>query len=487
MNKKISLGAAIAFMLIVAAVTFSLTMVYSERMFNGTVSDLKDRERRYSKIAEIDDLVRENYIGALDQTALMDALSAGYLAGTGDQYAEYYSAARYARMQNNQADRNVQIGISTIRDESGYVQVREVYPDSPAEAAGIESGALIVKIDDLDITTDNYNEAVNSLQGEAGTNVNVVVRRDTEDVTLQLTRRFVEVPSVTSTMLDSTIGLVKITEFNDNTPEQFTRIVDALIDQGANALIFDVRNVETGTLRSVAQVLDKLLPEGPLVSSVDKSGTITVLEQSDAREVALPMAVLINERTSGEAELFAQAISDYGKGRLVGTRTMGKGTMQRTYVLLDGSAVRLTSAQYKPPVSASYDKVGVQPDFEVKMTEEQYAVSQQGYQDMDTQLKKAIEVAMASMRSAGIDFTSQVISSSSNASQETGGTPPQGEADVIDSSQADEDGDPEDRVTDSGEQAIDSDSAQEADVQDSESEAGPEDNAEQPDETDSAA
>ena len=168
-----------------------------------------------------------------------------------------------------------------------------------------------------------------------------------------------------------------------------------MISDGAQAFIFDVRGVNTGTLYSVTHILDKLLPGGPLVSSTDKNGETTLLASSDERSVDLPMAVLVDEKTSGEAELFAVAIRDYGKGQIVGVKTAGKGTMQEIFPLTDGSAIEITTARYNPPYSPSFDGEGVQPDFEVRLSEEGQKGSDPAF---DTQLKKAIEIGRASCR-----------------------------------------------------------------------------------------
>ena len=394
MNKKIALGAAIAFMAIVVAATMALTRMWALRSFNGKVNDLVNREERYSKLAMIDDMVRENYNGSIPQEGLMDAISQGFMEGIGDPYAQYYSSTQYQRLQNEYSGKSVQIGIVEAKDDSGYILVTEVYPDSPAMAAGIEAGDLIVKIDDMDVSADNYYEAIANLRGEAGSTVSLTIRRNNEDRELpNITRRFVETPSVSSELLVDQIGLIRFSQFNNTTPDQFIKQVDALMDEGAIGLILDVRGVDTCTIDPVADVLDKLLPAGELVYTSDKSNSLTVLKSSDAREVDLPMAVLINEKTTCESELFAAVIRDYGKGRLVGVKTFGKGTVQRILPLPDGSgAIRLTTALYLPPSQKSFDKEGIKPDFEVKMNEELMALP-----ETDLQLLKAREV-VAGMR-----------------------------------------------------------------------------------------
>lgn len=418
MNKKISLGAAIFLMLIFMAATVSMTMIYSQRNFNNKVRDLKDRESRYSKIAEIDNYVQNRYIGTIVAEDLTDATAAGFIAGIGDPYAKYYDKTSYDLLLADFSGNSVQIGIVTEKSESGYIKVTEVYPDSPAQAAGIQPDDLIVKIDDTDISSENYAQALDMLKGEPGTKMSIVLRRGVEEDTLEMTRRFVETPSVSAEMLENNIGFIKFKEFNDTTPDQFNKRVNRLIDEDVQALVFDVRGVKTGVLRSVAQVLDKLLPEGVIVSSTDKDGNTTVLETSDATEVALPMAVLMNEKTSGEAELFAQAIKDYEKGKLVGIKTAGKGTAQTIIPLTDGSAIKLTTARYNPPVSLSYDGIGVKPDFEVKMNEEQleFAV---GDPKLDAQLKKAIEVVMAGIKQAESQAESEAESQAESNADET--------------------------------------------------------------------
>lgn len=410
MNKKVSLGAAIAFLAIVAAAVFTMTMVYSTNEYNKKILNLTEREKMYDKISEIDGYMRQRYIGTVDENKLRNESARGYLTGSGDVYAEYYGPSQYQLLTGGSANRSVQIGVVTTLDESGYMRVTEVYADSPALAASIQVGDLIVKVDDVDISAENYSESVVRMNGEAGTKMTIVVRKGLEDITLDMTRRYVEIPSVISWMLPDNVGLIQITEFNELTPDQFTRNVDRLIDEGAVALVFDVRGVSVGTLSSVSRVLDKLLPEGVIVSSTDKKGATTVMATSDQREVLMPMSVLMNEKTSGEAELFSVAIKDYEKGKLVGAKTVGKGTMQEIIPLSDGSAIKLTVAKYIPPVSPAFDGEGIKPDFEVKMTDKQLeeamspaVVGNPALRvDNDPQLKKAVEIVLTSVRATEI-------------------------------------------------------------------------------------
>ena len=195
MNKKISLGAALALMFVITAVTFSITMIFSRQMFSATVTNVSQREAMYDKLAEIDSYVRKNYYGTIDETTLNDYLSLGYIAGISDRYATYYSAEDYAAKQQEDAGKLVGIGIRATKNESGFIQVTEVYRDSPAAEVGIKSGDMIVKVNDVDVTADTYEKAISEIGGKAGTKVNLTVRSDNKDREIsEITRRVVATP-----------------------------------------------------------------------------------------------------------------------------------------------------------------------------------------------------------------------------------------------------------------------------------------------------
>ena len=178
MNKKISLGGAIAFSAIVAAITFIITWIASSNVFDGLMSNVSQRDAIYQKLDEIDKTVRTHYIGDLDETTLQNYIARGYVAGTGDDYATYYSAEDLKTLQQDQQGYVTGIGITGSQDESGYIKVLTIYEGSPASAAGIESGDLIVAIEGNDVKTSGYSVAMKQLQGEAGTVVKLTVRHN---------------------------------------------------------------------------------------------------------------------------------------------------------------------------------------------------------------------------------------------------------------------------------------------------------------------
>lgn len=397
MNKKVSLGTAVTLMAIAAAIAVAITMVYSIRTFNDKLYNIKEREATYEKLSQIDKIVRSQYFGEINEKSLMDSIAEGYVEGIGDKYALYLTASQYQQQLEALEGQTVGVGISVIPDISGYMRVVEVYPDSSADMAGIQSDDLILKVDGLEVTAETYEDALSTLEGEAGTKVTLELRQNNEDQEpIELTRRKIDIPTVYYNVVDN-IGYIQILEFGDATPNQFNKAIEAILGEGAEGLVFDVRSNPGGTIDSVSDVLDRLLPAGDIVSATYKDGTTEVLAVSDAREVDLPMAVVINQKTASAAELFAQALSDYEKASTVGVTTYGKGLMQTIFKLDDGSALDITVAKYNPPKSPNFDGVGVVPDYEVKLTQEQELNLAELDQETDPQLRKATELVNAAI------------------------------------------------------------------------------------------
>ena len=409
MNRKVSLGVTIALMSLAAAVAIVITAGYSMFDFNGRMQSLRESEVMYSKLNEIDAYVRQNYYGEIDDEALMNAVAKGYVSGLGDAYAQYLTPQEYQQRMADYESQQATIGLSVVMDPSGYMKVVEVFAGSPAEEAGIEVGDLIVEVEGTMVTAENYNEMSTAMGGEEGTVLTLTVRRDNQDEEVEITRREVEVPMVTYTQYGD-VGYIQIKEFHNNTPAQFDAALNALTSSGVQALIFDVRNNPGGTIDSVVDMLDTLLPEGTLVTATYKDGSTEELGYSDDDEVNLPMVVLTNEDTASAAELFAQAIKDFNKGRTVGTQTYGKGVMQTIYPLSDGGALSITTAKYNPPSGVNFDGVGVKPDYTVQLTAEQERNFYELDETTDPQLQKAIELAEAVIKTGGFDGPSEIPS-----------------------------------------------------------------------------
>lgn len=391
MNKKISLGAAICFMAIAAAATFIITMYYALNIFNSKVANVAEREELYSKLSEIDKVVRNNYLGDIDEEALMDSVAEGYMDGLGDTYSIYMTQEEYKQYQQQNAGELIGIGVSAMLDDSGYLLVTAVSSESPAEAAGLLAGDMIIKIDGKDVLAMGYDESIESIRGEDGTVVNVVYRRDSEEFAVDITRKRVKDSGISYRLIEG-YGYIRVSDFNASTVEDFCYAVDDLVIQGASGLIFDVRGNSGGLVSAVAEMLDYLLPEGDLVSQTDHKNQTTVLYTSDSHFIDLPMACLINGDTASAAELFACDLRDFRVAELVGETTYGKGVLQTAYPLEDGSAITTTTAYYNPHSGVNFHGVGVKPDYEVTLTAEQKQNLESLTEDTDPQLYKALSI-----------------------------------------------------------------------------------------------
>ncbi len=395
MNRKISLGAALAFVIIAAAVAVCITMLVSRDTFNRKISNVEQQEQMYQKIQKIDQVVSDNSLYDVDSETLLNAIGQGVVSGIGDPYAEYYSSSEYQKLLDEQSGDAVGIGVLLQEDSSGdYAAVVQVYPDSPAESAGLQPGDLILEVDGNSVRGMELEEVSDALIGEKGTAVSLVYRRNGSDSTAEITRRQYSQSSVTYQVVDGDIGYLRISSFEENTPSQLNDALNNLQAQQVRGLVLDVRDNAGGDTGSCTECLDQLLPEGVLGYTRTGSSQRQILATSDDSEIDLPMAVLVNENTSSMAELFAVAIRDYDKGDLVGTTTYGKGVLQTLYPLDDGSAVRITTAYFDPPASENFDGVGLTPDYEVSLGRDQLATM--GSMDGDDQLEKAVSVLRSS-------------------------------------------------------------------------------------------
>lgn len=399
MGKKISLGTAITLIIISIAITFTFAMVLSLRGFNEKVSSITERENMYAKFTEIDNYVRMHHGDNIDEAVLMDSVAKGYLAGINDPYARYMNASEYSSYLAVSGAVVSGVGINVSMDNDGYMLVTKVYEGSTAASAGIIPGDLIIKVDDINLTAETFAEAEALLIGEAGTKVTLTVRRDSEDNEIELTRRVLTPTTVNYTTF-SGFGYIRIDMFEESTPDQFSKAVEKLISEGCPALIFDVRSVNGGLVSAAADMIDKFASEGDILYVEYNSGKSEVLYTSNSRDTVIPVVVMVNELTGGAAEFFAAGLRDFDIAKIVGTQTLGIGSLQEIFKLEDGSAIQLSVGKYYLSNSGtSWEGTGITPDHVVALTEYTPDFTDITFFDpgIDTQLAKAIEVASSSV------------------------------------------------------------------------------------------
>lgn len=391
MNKKISLGAAVAFMLVIAGITFCITMMVSLNYFNEKVLNVNAREEMYKKLADVDRNSRQNYVGKIDEEYLENSLSAGYVRGLGDKYSSYLTKDEYELKLLEDSGKLVSVGMTIVKDPSGYFKVTKLTEDTAATQAGILVDDMIVSIDGTDLKTVTQTNAIQMLKGEIGTKVSLIYRREGVDTPADLQRKDIVTQYVSAHLNEST-GYVQITSFNEKTPAQFNAVVNSIIQQGATALVFDLRNNNSDSIEAAVSMLDTLLPSGPLGTRTNSKGQHTSLGTSDQYSIDVPMTTIINGKTGNAAEYFVATLRDVAKANAIGVTSFGKAIEQEMFRLNDGSAVNITVSNVFPPSKTEINGVGIKPDYEVKLTAEQEQSTEAMTEQNDTQLQKALEV-----------------------------------------------------------------------------------------------
>ncbi len=360
MEKRFSLKTVIAVVCFFTVAAVAVTTA----LFTFVIVPMREGELYgyNNKMLEINELVDKYYVGEIDEQLMSDSLFYGYTLGLDDQYAGYITESDANESMNSLMGYNTGIGIqASLHPDTGNIYVAEVHKDSPAENGGLEKGDQIVSLDGQIITEIGYAAAINYIPTvPIGKNIAVSVLRNGMEYDFEITLSQFMTQTVFYEKIEE-IGYISITSFNDKTVEQFKTAVDDLVAQEVTALIFDVRGNGGGTLNSVYQMVDYLVPEG-LITKVDyKIDGMDETYMSDAHEIDIPMAVLTDENSASASELFTQSLLDYGKAITVGRKTYGKGVVQRTFTLSDGSLIRFTVAKYYTKNGICVDGIGVEP------------------------------------------------------------------------------------------------------------------------------
>lgn len=351
-----------------------------------------DLDKVFTKAEYIKKLIDKYYYYEDDIANVEDGIYAGMLAALGDPYSVYYDEESYAAMMEDTAGSYCGIGVVVQQAvDTMTITVVNPYKGCPGFEAGIRPGDIILGADGVDFTGMDINEAVSYIRGEENTTVNILVLRGEEELTFEVTRRVIDIPTVTYELLDSNIAYIKIESFDEVTYDQFDDAMKKAKKDKCVGYIFDVRDNGGGLYHIVVNMLDDILPEGKIVYTEDKNG-YRETEYSDADCVKLPVAVLTNGNSASASEIFAGAIQDYGVGKLIGTQTFGKGIVQTIIDLGDKTAIKLTISSYFTPNGRNIHGEGITPDQVVELPKGEEAY-ENGYikRECDTQLQEAIK------------------------------------------------------------------------------------------------
>lgn len=395
MSKKVSLGVAATVTLIAMAVTFSMTMTVSMNMFNNTVSSVKNKERMYNKLSEVDRYVRANEYFDINDDTLNDTIASGYMLGISDRYARYYSAKAYSERVGLANGRLMGIGVAVVKDpSSGYARIIRVYDNTPATNVGLEVGGFITAIGDTSTRSMSDTAAMTSaLLGEEGSIVSIKYLTPLrEEQSFEITRANYTTPSISTVrLMDNGVGYLRIDSFTSGTAVEFRNAVNSLTNQGATSLIFDLRDNSGENLNAALVATDYCVPSGLIAQSQDKGGNVTDLRMSDENEITLPMVCLVNGSTASGAELFANALRKMAGATIVGSTTAGKGVLlSDPQSLSDGSAVVITVGILLDNEGKNWNGTGLTPDVDASLTNDEQSSYYDFTVDNDPQIAKAI-------------------------------------------------------------------------------------------------
>ncbi len=409
MTKKNPVYLTVLLVALASVLTFQMTMIMTDgydRLFSGSSDKSNDAVESDSlidaatlaKLKEIAAKYAAFFPGEIDSQTIEEYLVTSFIAGAGDTFGNYISSDEVDDFLGNINGNFKGIGVSVIYStDTGGLEIVSVFADSPAEKAGILPGDIITHVgtgeDRQSVSELGYYRAIEFIKGEEGTHAKFVIFREGEQIEFSVERADVTNETVQLHMYeyDSRVAVIRITQFEKVTLDQFKGAMDKAKTMGAEAYVFDVRSNPGGELNTIVSILDMLLPEGPIIRIQYKNSQNNVQMGSDAACITAPMAVLCNSSTASAGELFCSALQDYGKAKLIGTRTYGKGTMQSMMELSDGSAVSMTVAYYLPPFSDNYHGVGVTPDIECEISEQIKNINLNKYTDEnDNQLREAV-------------------------------------------------------------------------------------------------
>lgn len=395
MSKKVSLGVAATVTLIAMAVTFSMTMTVSMNMFNNTVSSVKNKERMYNKLSEVDRYVRANEYFDINDDTLNDTIASGYMLGISDRYARYYSAKAYSERVGLANGRLMGIGVAVVKDpSSGYARIIRVYDNTPATNVGLEVGGFITAIGDTSTRSMSDTAAMTSaLLGEEGSTVNIKYLTPLrEEQSFEIIHANYTTPSISTVrLMDNGVGYLRIDSFTSGTAVEFRNAVNSLTNQGATSLIFDLRDNSGENLNAALVATDYCVPSGLIAQSQDKGGNVTDLRMSDENEITLPMVCLVNGSTASGAELFAYALRKMAGATIVGSTTAGKGVLlSDPQSLSDGSAVVITVGILLDNEGKNWNGTGLTPDVDASLTNDEQSSYYDFTVDSDPQITKAI-------------------------------------------------------------------------------------------------
>lgn len=379
---------------VLVAVLLVVTNFFTFTMTNRVNAVSGMNLKQMLKLQLVEDFIEKNYLRDVDKDKFFEGQLKGVVRSLDDPYSEYLTAKEMLALSEETSGHFYGVGIMVSPGKDNLITVISPIKGSPADKAGIKAGDRIIKVDGKEFTGENLSEAVDAMKGERGTKVTLHILTEVDGKPEIREVTIVRDEITVETVLPGRIGefgYLGITQFNENTGEEFTRELDKLTKEGIKGLILDLRGNPGGVVDAAAVVADALLPEGTIVTSKNRAGELEDHYTSDEKHLEVPMVVLINGGSASASEIVAGAIKDYHAGKLIGETTFGKGVIQVVRPFKEGDGIKLTVAEYFTPSGVNIHGIGIKPDMEVKLDPKVKGIGLE-HQKEDNQLQKALEV-----------------------------------------------------------------------------------------------
>lgn len=383
--------AVIISVIITAILTFTFTNVVSFTIGNKVVLSKEDYKlvKEAQKLLTLKKHIEKYYLEPVDSEKLMEGAAKGMFEALGDPYSVYMNQKEFKDFNESTSGSYGGIGV-IVTDKDGYVTVVAPIEDTPGEKAGLRTGDKIIKVDDIEVTGIGLEKATSLMKGKKGTKVVLTVLRENRDepLIMEIKREDIVLKTVKTDMLEDEIGYIRISMFDEDTGKEFKKALSEIKTKKAKGLIIDLRQNPGGFVTQCVEVADELLDKGVIFYTEDKYKNQVVTNSKDGK-IDIPFVILVDEGSASAAEIVSGAVKDRKAGLLIGTKTFGKGLVQSVEKLNDGSGFKLTIQKYYTPNGIDINKVGIEPDIEVKALE--ISEGQNPEDVKDVQLERAVE------------------------------------------------------------------------------------------------
>jgi carboxyl-terminal processing protease len=372
------------------------TAYYTYNISNGKYSNEISYSGEFDKLERVKNVIKDKFLMSYDENKFVDGAIKGMLDSLEDPYTTYFTKDEWEQFAIETEGEYDGVGLYiTVDTEKGMIRVISPLRNSPAEEAGILPGDYIKSINGIAFSKDDLDKASTALKGKSGTSVDVVfLRIDDKGVETKLekklTRKTIDIDAVEERVINNNIGYIKLSTFDETAFKEFEIAYNQLVNKDkVKGLIIDIRNNPGGLLNIATDIADLLVPQGDIVYTMDKNGEKKVVK-SDPMKIEIPLVLLVNEGSASASEILAGAVRDYNVGKIIGTKTYGKGVVQELYDFRDGTVMKITSSEYFTPKGVKINKIGITPDIVIDLPDELKEVLNLT-DEQDVQLQKAIE------------------------------------------------------------------------------------------------